>query len=282
MTMTIPDPLPPTSDQPGAPRASVGSGVVRGVAVRWGAASRRGAARADNQDDHLGLPPVFAVADGMGGHAAGGAASRCVTDALCTLADVNEVTAANVNACLAKSRAAIGAIAFESGAPPGSTVSGAIVTRDPRGRPCWMVFNVGDSRTYRWDGRELTQLTVDHTVAAELVQYGALPASSSRSTPFGHLLTRAVLAATAHRPDIGLAPLAIGDRMLVCSDGLHGTLDDTTIAGVLRSVADPQEAARALIDRVSDATGRDDATALVVDAVSIECRCLRTHHQHWR
>jgi serine/threonine protein phosphatase PrpC len=262
MTITVPEPVPTT-------RVVSGSGIASGVAVTWGAVSRRGAARADNQDNYLALPPVFAVADGMGGHAAGDVASRCVVDALCALAEPNEVTAATFGACLAEARAAIARIHFDSGAPPGSTLSGAIVTRDRDGRACWMVVNIGDSRTYRWDGRRLAQLTVDHTVAQELVQYGALPASATRSTPFGHLLTRAVMADIEHQPDIGLFPLAARDRILVCSDGLTGQLDEATIAHVLRSAADPPQAATELVDRVTEAAGQDDATALVVDACAL-------------
>ena len=240
MTITIPESVPTTRAEPGEstpsgpihlePQADhpggVGSGIASGISVRWGAVSRRGAARADNQDNYLAQPPVFAVADGMGGHAAGDVASRCVVDALCALAERNVVTAATVGDCLAEARAAIARIHLDSGAPPGSTLSGAFVTRDRDGRPCWMVVNIGDSRTYRWDGRRLAQLTVDHTVAQELVQYGALPASATRSTPFGHLLTRVVMADIEHQPDIGLFPMAARDRILVCSDGLTGQLDE--------------------------------------------------------
>jgi serine/threonine protein phosphatase PrpC len=267
MTSTVAQPIPG------------GSGIASGVTVRWGAASRRGKARAVNQDDYLALSPVFAVADGMGGHAAGDVASRCVIDALTVLADLNETTPTNITTCLAKARSAIGRIHFDSGAPPGSTVSAAIVTRERHGRPCWMVVNMGDSRTYRWDGRRLARLTVDHTVAQELIDRGVLSAPSSRATPFGHVLTRAVEAATAHPPDIDLLPMAAGDRILVCSDGLHGCVDDATIASVLRSVTDPSQAATELIDRVADANGRDDATVLVIDALSVEYRYLRMHHR---
>ena len=250
-------------------RVESGSGIATGVALRWGAVSRRGAARAGNQDSYLALPPVFAVADGMGGHAAGDVASRCVVDALCALAERNVVTEATFGACLAEARAAIARIRFDSGAPPGSTLSGAFVTRDRDGRPCWMVVNIGDSRTYRWDGRRLVQLTVDHTVAQELVEYGALAASATRSSPFGHMLTRTVLADVEHQPDIGFFPLAARDRVLVCSDGLTGQLDHATIAHVLGSATDPAQAATDVVDRVADAAGQDDTTALVVDACAL-------------
>lgn len=284
MTITIPESVPTTRAEPAesAPSGPIhleaqavhpgvvsGSGIASGISVRWGAVSRRGAARSDNQDNYLALPPVFAVADGMGGHAAGDVASRCVVDALCALAERNVVTAATVGDCVAEARAAIARIHFDSGAPPGSTLSGAVVTRDRDGRPCWMVVNIGDSRTYRWDGHRLAQLTVDHTVAQELVEYGALPASAARSAPFGHLLTRAVMADIEHQPDIGLFPLAARDRILVCSDGLTGQLDEATIAHVLRSATDPSKAATELVDHVTDAAGHDDATALVVDACTV-------------
>jgi PPM family protein phosphatase len=271
MTITIPDPAPPTVFDRAEPRATgrreaAGSGVASGATLAWGAVSCAGAARRTNQDDYLGLPPVFVVADGIGGHAAGDEASACVIAAFRRAAAGPGVTVATLKSVLLEVRSAIGRIRFDHGAPPGSTLSGAIVTRDRRGRPYWMVINIGDSRTHRWDGHRLQQITEDHTVAGELVRRGALDPLSARSSPYGAMLTRAVFADVEHRLDIWMVPIAAHDRLLVCSDGLSGQLDGDSIAGVLSSVVDPLQAATELVDCVVAAGGRDDATAVVVDA----------------
>jgi PPM family protein phosphatase len=271
MTITFPDPAPSTRpDRPDPPmpgrREAAGTGVTGGVTLAWGAASCRGAARDVNQDDFLALPPVFAVADGMGGHAAGDQASACVVAALRAAAAKPWTTTATLKSVLREARTAIGGIRFDHGARPGSTLSGAIVTRDHRGRPHWMVVNIGDSRTHRWDGHRLQQLTEDHTVASELVSCGALNPLTARSSPYGAMLTRAVFADVEHQVDVWMVPIATRDRLLVCSDGLTGQLKGDMIARVLGTVADPGLAAATLVECVVAGGGHDDATAVVVDA----------------
>ena len=244
------------------------------MTLAWGAASCRGAARDVNQDDFLALPPVFAVADGMGGHAAGGEASACVIAALRRAAAGPEPSMATPNSALLEARSAMRHIHFDRGAPPGSTLSGAVVTRDRRGRPYWMVMNIGDSRTHRWDGHRLHQLTEDHTVASELVRQGALDPVKAHASPYGAMLTRAVFADVEHPLDVWMIPVATHDRLLVCSDGLSGRLDGDMIARVLATIVDPLLAASALVESVVAGGGHDDATAVVVDA-RVACQDAR-------
>jgi protein phosphatase len=249
-----------------------GCAVMDAVTIDWGAATHAGALHGrrheDNQDAYFAGPPVFVVADGIGGHCAGEVASREVVEALLPLIGQVQVTGAMLTACLSDARARIARIAINGGRPPGSTLSGVIATRVDD-VPSWLMVNIGDSRTYRLDSDALRQLSVDHTVVQELIDRGAILPSAASSHPARNLLTRALLPGAEHPADILVLPMRTGDRILVCSDGLTGELDDRFIAGVLRGTSDPQIAAESLITAAIDEGGHDDLTALVVDVLAI-------------
>lgn len=242
---------------------------IDAVTVQWGAASRVGSRRERNQDAFGAHPPVFVVADGIGSHGAGDQASRETVQAVLQLAARRPVTAGMVNRALADARAAIARIpAPDSDRPPGTTITGVIVTHF-HGVPSWMVVNLGDSRTYRLDATGLHQISVDHSIAQKLIDSGVVSESAPRQMPLRNMLSRAVLGETEHSPDVWRLPIEFGDRMLICSDGLWSVVDDSTIQWVLQSTRDPQAAADALVDTATQAGGSDDVTALVVDAVAI-------------
>src|SRR6202035_6112328 len=88
------------------------------------------------------------------------------------------------------------------------------------GVPCWMVVNIGDSRTYRLDAAGLHQISVDHSVAQKLIDSGVVSQSAPRQMPLRNMLSRAVFSDIEHSPDVWRLPIESGDRMLVCSDGL--------------------------------------------------------------
>ena len=131
------------------------------------------------------------------------------------------------------------------------------------------MVNIGDSRTYRLDSDAFRQLTIDHTVVQELTDAGAIAPSAGASYPARNLLTRALLGATEHPADVSELAMRVGDRILVCSDGLTRELDDGRIADVLRTTPDPHVAAQSLIRAAIGGGGHDDLTALVVDVLSI-------------
>ncbi len=246
-----------------------GRAVIGPATVEWGVATHIGAARQQNQDAYCAEAPVFVVADGMGGHTAGQLASREVVESLRTLTGDLQVTREMFTARLVEARIRLGQIPACDGPPPGTTLSGVIVTQSDDDDPYWMVVNVGDSRTYRSDADGLSQITVDHSVVRELIDAGVVTAADAPSHRLGNLLTRAVLAQIDHLPDVWLLPISRGDRILVCSDGLTRELDDPSIARVLRAAADPLAAADELVNTAADAGCRDDVTALVVDAVTV-------------
>lgn len=242
--------------------------LIDGVAVEWGAATRVAAKRERNQDTFGARPPVFVVADGIGTHAAGDVASREAVQALLALAGRRPVTADMVNRALADASARIAQIPVAAGnRPPGTTISGVIVTQSER-VPCWMVVNLGDSRTYRLDAAGLHQLTVDHSVAQKLIEAGVI-AEPAQGRQLRKLLSRAVFGEMNHSPDVSRLPICVRDRILVCSDGLSSAVDDSTIRRVLETIRDPQAAADALVQTATDAGSRDDVTVVVVDAVGI-------------
>jgi protein phosphatase len=205
----------------------------------------------------------------MGGHASGEVASRAVVDALSALRGRTVVSAAAIAGCVEDARARMAGARVAGEPAPGSTVSGVVITADPAGVPSWMVVNLGDSRTYRMASGTLTQLTVDHTVARELLDRGLIGGEAARSHPMGHLLTRAAVADAAHEADIRHFRIQSGDRILVCSDGVTGTVGAPAIAALLHSARTPLEAADAVINAVAEVTGADDATVVVVDAVNV-------------
>jgi protein phosphatase len=244
-------------------RAAIGSATIN-----WGSATRTGARHDHNEDACGTCPPAFVVADGIGGHGAGDFASRAAVEALLPLSGDTRVTAEMLSARLSDARVLIDRIAADNRRPPGTTLSGVVVTEADE-VPSWLIVNIGDSRTYLLNSDGFRQLTVDHTVMQELIDAGAMPASAASSHPARNLLTRALLAGKEYPADLWLLPMRVGDRVLVCSDGLTKEVDDRSIAAVLRAVSDPESAADELLNAAISAGARDDATALVVDVVAI-------------
>ena len=230
----------------------------------WGSATDRGRVRRLNEDALFAEAPVFVVADGMGGHAAGDVASRVTVEEFARLAGRDAVTHEDVQECLVRAarsvRESVGA-----GRTGGTTVAGVALT-DSGGDPYWLVFNVGDSRVYRLADGALVQISVDHSVVQELVDAGRLRPEDVAKHPDRHVITRAVGTGAVPSPDFWLLPAGAWDRLLLCSDGLTQELDDDAIRFLLLAQPDPQSAAQILVQAAVEAGGRDNVTAVVVDA----------------
>ena len=242
--------------------------AIGAAQIEWGAATHIGVVRQSNQDAYCTTPPVFVVADGVGGHCAGDVAARETVEALSTLTGQVEVSDEMLTACLADARARIDRIPVAQGRPPATTLSGVIATRVDD-VPTWMVVNIGDSRTYRLNADGLRQLTIDHSIVQELLEMGAIDSSAAKSHPSRNVLTRAVRAGIEHRADVWRLPMIAGDRIAVCSDGLTREVDDRFIETVLRAIPDPQAAANHLVKAAVDAGGHDNVTVLVIDATEV-------------
>jgi len=238
--------------------------------VAAGVATDRGRRRQSNEDGYLASAPVFLVADGMGGHVGGAAASRAVVAAFVDSIAGTWVTPAGLDEAVARAAREVAALPASARSAPGSTVTG-VGMAEQNGTPCWLVFNIGDSRTYRLSDGELEQVTIDHSLVQQLLDHGAIDAVEARSHGERNVITRALGAGMSTRPavDQWLLVAAPGDRILICSDGLHGELTDQLIAATLLSVPEPVAAARSLVAAAIEAGGRDNVTAIVVDAIEV-------------
>ncbi|WP_449385032.1 PP2C family protein-serine/threonine phosphatase [Cellulomonas soli] len=232
----------------------------------WGSATDRGLVRDVNEDALLAYPPVFLVADGMGGHEAGDLASRIAVEEFAQLAGQTSATADDVHACFARTARRIRG-EFTRGRQGGTTVAGVAVSEHDGGA-YWLVFNVGDSRVYLVGEDGMHQVSVDHSVVQELIELGDLNPADASSHPERHVLTRALGTGDVPEPDYWLLPVGAHDRLLICTDGLTRELDDATIERSLRAGADAQEAADALVRRALDAGARDNVSVVVVDVAT--------------
>src|SRR5579859_3136005 len=235
--------------------------------LRFGSASDIGKVRASNQDQLLVAEPLFAVADGMGGHAAGEVASLTAVEAL-RAAFAKERTAAGlVDAARAANRSVWEKAERDADLRGMGTTLVAVALVTDEGEERIAVVHVGDSRVYLLRQGELEQLTSDHSLVQELVDDGQLSEADALTHPQRHVLTRAL----GIEPDVTVDSLQVlpfkGDRFLLCSDGLSRELSDARVASILRRLANPQDAAKELVAEARANGGNDNITVVVVDVV---------------
>ncbi|HWG73445.1 MAG TPA: Stp1/IreP family PP2C-type Ser/Thr phosphatase [Acidimicrobiales bacterium] len=240
--------------------------------LRAGAATDIGLVRATNQDQLLVAFPLFAVADGMGGHAAGEVASRVAVEALG--AAFGELAAPTPEGLGAAARAANRAVWDHAQTEPelrgmGTTLV-AIALVEADGSEELAVANVGDSRAYRMHDSALEQITVDHSLVQELVDEGQLAEEEAAYHPQRHVLTRALGVDAAVTVDLMEVSPTPGDRFLLCSDGLVREVGDDQVASILRRFSDPDDSARELVAQAKHNGGNDNITVVVVDVVADE------------
>lgn len=226
-----------------------------------GVATSVGRVRRVNEDSYLALPPLYAVADGMGGHGSGDVASRLAVEALVRCAGLRPLFVEAVLSTLEEANRII--IDRDEAHRMGTTVTG-LAALETAGGDHLMVFNVGDSRVYRLGADHVEQLTVDHSEVQELVLAGLITRAQARVHPRRNVVTRALGSVPFLRADHWLLPAIGGDRFLLCSDGLFGELPDEAILPLL-AVGTPQHAAESLVAAANEAGGHDNVTALVVD-----------------
>ena len=247
---------------------AIGDVVVR---LRYEGTSDIGAVRAANEDSFLAAPPFWIVADGMGGHARGDLASRSAVEVFDRLRAEGPVGARAVLGAVKDANTAV--VGLRTDTISGTTLTGvAIVDVDGAG-PHWMAFNVGDSRTYSWDGRLLVQQSIDHSAVQELVAAGVIAPEEAAGHPQRNVVTRALGAEAEVDPDIWLLPLRGRQMFLLCSDGLTKELSDEEIARII--VFHDQQASREpdgptlaerLVGAAVAAGGRDNVTVVIVES----------------
>jgi PPM family protein phosphatase len=242
------------------------------TALRWGAATDVGRRRTTQQDMILAAEPLFAVADGMGGHAGGEIASLTAVEALKAAFSASRDAAALEDAVQAANRAVQDRAAGDPNLRSmGTTLAVAALVPDTSEGDVFLVANIGDSRIYLLRDNELSQLTDDHSVPQELYRAGQLTEAEAAIDPRKNMITRA-LGMPDVEPDLQTLVPFVGDRLLLCSDGLTNEVGFDEIRGVLLRIDDPDEAARTLVDMANAHGGNDNISVLIVDVVDDEDR----------
>lgn len=242
------------------------------VIVRVSAASDVGAVRTVNEDSFLAAPPVFLVADGMGGHAHGDLASREIARVFQSLLAGTSSTSTDVLSTIAAANLSVRNLTAPGAsdlAIAGSTLTGVAIVEGADGaRFNWMAFNVGDSRIYTWHSNHLTQLTVDHSAVQELIDLGQITEGDAAHHPERNVVTRALGVDADVEPDIWLIPTGGRQVFLICSDGLTKELPDSRISEIIADHeldGERRSLAGRLVEAAIAAGGKDNVTVVVVD-----------------
>jgi PPM family protein phosphatase len=252
------------------------------VELHYGAATDVGQVRDVNEDSYLAAPPLFVVADGMGGHEGGDVASAIVVEEFARLAEEgydprrgSEAVAQTLGACHDRITAYAEEQTRRTGRDfqAGTTAVVALLVEEGDGgggNPTWLLANLGDSRIYRFLDGELEQVSVDHSLVQELVDDGMITREQMATHPARHVVTRALGGPDHVDADYFLLPLPRAERLVLCSDGITEMIDDAEVAAILDEATDPRDAADRLVAEAVRAGGRDNATAIVVDVVGLE------------
>lgn len=204
----------------------------------------------------------------MGGHNAGEVASAIAVEEFEKLTIQENVTVEQLGEALRSAAIRIGELGGEATLGAGTTVA-VVATMVLDGVGYWVVLNLGDSRVYRLSGDIFEQVSVDHSVVQELMDRGELTPEQAKIHPYRHMVTRALGAGPDSDPDYWLIPAEAGDRMLICSDGLTGEVDDAAIEKLLRSPSDVRTLSQDLVGRALDGGGHDNISVVLVEAVEV-------------
>lgn len=232
-----------------------------GQDISFGSRTDIGYVRDHNEDSLIIIPPLFAVADGMGGHEAGEIASEITVNTLAELAPSHldaegltaAVEAANYNVMKAP-RQGIGRDGM------GTTLTAAMLEGERL-----LIAQVGDSRAYLLHKGHLQQITRDHSLMADLIEAGQITPEEARVHPNRSVITRAIGSDIHMRPDIYELNVDAGDRMLLCSDGLSSMISNNAIESIMRRQSDAQHCADELVTAALENGGADNVTVVVAD-----------------
>ncbi|HEY2563376.1 MAG TPA: Stp1/IreP family PP2C-type Ser/Thr phosphatase [Acidimicrobiales bacterium] len=235
--------------------------------LRSGTATDTGLVRSSNQDLGIATSSLFAVADGIGGHAGGEVASEVAIEAL-QQAFGQHPSGPGLAEAVSSANTAVWVASQERADLRGmGTTLTAVALVNEGGRDVLALVNVGDSRSYRFHDGELTQITTDHSLAEEMVRNGEITPAEAMVHPHRHILTRALGVSPDVSADLWRIRPEQGDRYLLCSDGLTNELSDDEITRILSSIHSPQDAVDALVQAARDHGGSDNITAVLVDVI---------------
>ena len=224
-----------------------------------------GRLRTNNEDASLLASPLFAVADGMGGHEAGEIASKLAIEALKASKEDLSVPVNLRNIVMQANTTVMDAPGMGIGrVGMGTTLTVAVVDNDRL-----LVAQIGDSRAYLLHADKLQRLTRDHSYVQELVNAGEITEAETRGHPRRGVITRVLGFEQQAQPDLYEIKLVEGDRILLCTDGLHGMLEDPDIERVMVEQRTAQQCATLLVRAADKAGGADNTTVVVVDVMNI-------------
>lgn len=220
-----------------------------------------------NEDSGYAGPNLLLLCDGMGGHAGGDTASAIAVHHLSEL-DREVLTAGDAGDRLLREVAEANRklAAFEAEHPETQGMGTTCIAM-VRSASSLAIAHIGDSRAYRLQGGVLSQITHDHSFLQLLIDEGHLTVEEAWGHPQRSLITRVLSGRPEDEPDHGVMPLVLGDRYLLCSDGLSDYVRDETIAQILRETQTPEDTAQALVDVARRAGTRDNVTVVVADVV---------------
>lgn len=246
------------------------TGEVRmSLSLRFAAGSHKGMIREGNEDSGYAGPRLLAIADGMGGQAAGEVASSEVISTLVTLDDDVPGSDILTSLSVAVRRANDQLRAMVEEDPQlegmGTTLTALLWTGQRLG-----LVHVGDSRAYLLRDGVLTQITQDHTWVQRLVDEGRITEEEATTHPQRSLLMRALGSGEHVEPDLSIREVRAGDRYLICSDGLSGVVSHQTMEETLASYQGPQETVQELIQLALRGGGPDNITVIVADVLDLD------------
>lgn len=248
-----------------AGRLSKGSGAF------FGSRTDIGCVRDQNEDSLFVNPPLFVVADGMGGHAAGEIASEIAVRTISELAPDTADTEALSKAVEQANRNIINAPLSGNGREGmGTTCTAAILDGTHLA-----IAQVGDSRAYLLHNGRLSQITRDHSLVANMVEAGQLTPDEARIHPNRSVITRALGNDPTTTPDLYEINVEEGDRLLLCTDGLSSMLEDDEIQAVMNRISDPQQCASMLVSGALVAGGLDNVTVVIVNVVGARAQARK-------
>ncbi|MEV4944431.1 Stp1/IreP family PP2C-type Ser/Thr phosphatase [Streptomyces sp. NPDC053755] len=239
------------------------------LSLRFAAGSHKGMIREGNEDSGYAGPRLLAIADGMGGQAAGEVASSEVISTLVTLDD--DVPSSDILTSLgAAVQRANDQLRMMVEEDPqlegmGTTLTALLWTGQRLG-----LVHVGDSRAYLLRDGMLTQITQDHTWVQRLVDEGRITEEEATTHPQRSLLMRALGSGDHVEPDLSIREVRAGDRYLICSDGLSGVVSHQTMEDTLASYQGPQETVQELIQLALRGGGPDNITVIVADVLDVD------------
>ncbi len=239
----------------------------RTLSVRYAVRSETGLTRADNEDSVYAGARLLAVADGMGGHAAGEVASSAVIDALRPL-DTSVPAGELIDALDHAVRRASSALHDMAETDPSLAGMGTTLTALLWSGSQLGLVHIGDSRAYLVRDGEVFQITHDHTMVQSLLDDGKITLAEVESHPQRSLLLRALTTGDSGEADLQLHEARPGDRYLLCTDGLHEVAPPDEIARVLLGADDPENAVAGLVALAMDGGGPDNISCIVADVVA--------------